>query len=272
MKKMILGLVMAMVINTVAADCVVNNVKENATKMQTAAQVETVENVNECYDAEQVLNNTSAHTMDVTRRVVANDGTNARIRHEWVTKKGGNAWIEFNVNVNTYATYATRQRDLNIKTWANTYIYESNNDQLVDAIVRCLREIQAQGNLTNDELVLEAVNFVQQSIVYQYDSESKGVKEYPKYPIETFVEGTGDCEDQAMLLAAILRKLGYGTVLIELPGHVAVGIKSDYDLKGTFYRYNGTKYYYIETTGAGWEIGSMPNDYKGTKARLYTVL
>lgn len=266
MKKMILGLVMAMMINTVAADSMINTVNENA------VQVESVENVCESYDVMQVLNSAASNKTNIARKVVSNDGANARIRHEWVTTDGRSALIEFCVSVNTYATFATRKRDLNTNTWVNTYIYESNNDQLVGAIAKCLREIQAQGNLSNDEIVLEAINFVQQCIVYQYDSEAKGVTEYPKYPIETFVEGTGDCEDQAMLLAAILRKLGYGTVLIKLPGHIAVGIKCESGVCGRYYNYNGARYYYIETTGTGWGIGQMPEQYIGVNAQLYTVL
>lgn len=51
--------------------------------------------------------------------------------------------------------------------------------------------------------------------------------EYPKYPVETLVEG-GDCEDKSILLAAILRAMGYRTALLVFsgnPGHIAVGVE-----------------------------------------------
>jgi len=47
-----------------------------------------------------------------------------------------------------------------------------------------------------------------------------------KYPVETPVE-RGDCEDKSILLAAILRALGYRTALLVFPddpGHMAVGV------------------------------------------------
>jgi hypothetical protein len=59
-------------------------------------------------------------------------------------------------------------------------------------------------------------------INYVTDQEGKGVPEYFKYPVETLKDGTGDCEDQAYLLASLLTGTGvqnvtvmFGTVEVE---------------------------------------------------------
>jgi len=47
-----------------------------------------------------------------------------------------------------------------------------------------------------------ALAFVQKSVSYQLDPAGS---EYPRYPVETLVDGVGDCEDSAILYASIVR-------------------------------------------------------------------
>jgi hypothetical protein len=78
--------------------------------------------------------------------------------------------------------------------------------------------------------------------------------EYPKYPVETLVDGKGDCEDTSILAAAILDLMGYDVVLLRYSDHMALGIEmtkfspfyADYPPK--YYDYEGKRYYYVETT------------------------
>ena len=58
------------------------------------------------------------------------------------------------------------------------------------------------------------------------------------------------------MVAAILRGLGEKTALIFTPGHIALGVSGNFT--GTSIPYNGTKYYYCETTGTGWTVGTLP--------------
>jgi len=53
-------------------------------------------------------------------------------------------------------------------------------------------------------------DWVGNNIEYEYDSVSHGYKEYWQLPRETLMRGKGDCEDQAILLASMLRACGYG--------------------------------------------------------------
>ena len=83
-----------------------------------------------------------------------------------------------------------------------------------------------------------------------------GYDEFRRYAIETLIEGGGDCEDTTILVGAILRGLGEKTALIFTPGHIALGVSGNFT--GTSVTYNGTEYYYCETTGTGWTVGTLP--------------
>ena len=99
------------------------------------------------------------------------------------------------------------------------------------------------------------LSFVQ-SLPYTFDDVTTGYDEFRRYAIETLIDGGGDCEDTTILVAAILRGLGEKTALIFTPGHIALGVSGNFT--GSTVTYNGTKYYYCETTGTGWAVGTLP--------------
>ena len=76
-----------------------------------------------------------------------------------------------------------------------------------------------------------AVLFVQ-IIPYSYDIDSMG-QDYPRYPIETLIDGTGDCEDHAILLAQLLSSMNYDAILLKYPTHVALGVADTGNMYGT---------------------------------------
>ncbi|HOI12565.1 MAG TPA: hypothetical protein PLG75_01830 [Methanoculleus sp.] len=86
----------------------------------------------------------------------------------------------------------------------------------------------------------------------------KGGVEYPKYPIEMLVDGRGDCEDAAILMAGLLDALGYDTVLLRYSDHMALGIRMNefnpYYARYTprYFTYGGQHYYYVEGTDFDW--------------------
>lgn len=95
------------------------------------------------------------------------------------------------------------------------------------------------------------------------------------YPYETLYHYKGVCSDKSILLAYLLKNLGYDVVLFEFPGHMAVGVKTS----GNGFRNTG--YAFIETTiptiityepdtyiGIG-QLGELTNTYyisKGGKS------
>lgn len=119
------------------------------------------------------------------------------------------------------------------------------------------------------EQAMHALALVQ-SLTYRTDSESTGLEEYPRYPLETLAAGGGDCEDTAILAAALLSEMGYDPALIEFPGHISLGVRCDGASGRTSYESGGNQYCYLETTGTGWEIGELPDEYR--MAENVTVL
>ena len=90
----------------------------------------------------------------------------------------------------------------------------------------------------------------------------------PKYPVETLLDRGGDSEDTSLLAAALLNDMGYDAILLEFPGHMAVGVKGTDDLYGMRYKYNGAYYYYLETALTGYDFGAVPEEYRNVSATI----
>ena len=112
----------------------------------------------------------------------------------------------------------------------------------------------------------ETENVIQmvRSMPYLPDSESSG--DQPKYPIQTLVDQGGDCEDHAILAAALLWQLGHpvGLAHLELHGraHMALAYATDtfegsFSLSGP----DGRSYAYIETVPSSADMGEIPEEF-----------
>ena len=123
------------------------------------------------------------------------------------------------------------------------------------------RTFKQHRNWKRQDHVDFVLSFVQ-SLPYTLDDVTTGYDEFRRYAVETLIEGGGDCEDTTILVAAILRGLGEKTALIFTPGHIAIGVSGDFT--GSSLTYNGIKYFYCETTGTGWTVGTLPASV-GTK-------
>ncbi|HPS89866.1 MAG TPA: hypothetical protein PLC35_07845, partial [Methanosarcina vacuolata] len=110
-----------------------------------------------------------------------------------------------------------------------------------------------------------------QSLNYTSDLESSGYDQYPRFPYETLYENGGDCEDTSILSVAILQEMGYDAVLLELPEHMALGIKCNNEYRGRSFEYEGSNYYYLETTGSDWQIGEVPEEYADQPVHVVPV-
>lgn len=107
-----------------------------------------------------------------------------------------------------------------------------------------------------------ALSFVQ-SLKYMSDAESVGRGEYPRYPVETLVDGGGDCEDTSFLFASLARAMGHKVVLLlyTLEEHFAVAVNVPREwLKSWMYVIwvGNEPYVFCETTSTGWEVGEKP--------------
>lgn len=145
--------------------------------------------------------------------------------------------------------------------------YITSDDPFIKKISKKISEnANAKSNINE---VWLAISFVQ-NLPY-VDDVFTGYDEYPKYPVETFFEKNGDCEDTSYLAASIIDAMGYGAVLILLPGHMAVGVYMNCDTSGTYYEFEGRCYYYVETTSKDWTGGEIPDRYRNTLATLIKV-
>ena len=145
----------------------------------------------------------------------------------------------------------------------------TTQDYKMRSIADSLREAASEEGYGSYDEVSFILAFVQ-CLPYTSDSVTTGHDNYPRFPIETLVDGGGDCEDTSILFVTIMRILDYGAILIAPPNHLAVGVLGS-NIRGTYYKYNGEKYYYCETTGNDWKIGDVPDAHQNVKAYLYPI-
>jgi len=131
-------------------------------------------------------------------------------------------------------------------------IFTGSQSKYYPAILKKFQTIKTQHDLDDDEYLQLIVKFVQ-SMPYNTNHS------HIKYPIITFTDGCGDCDDKSLLLVALLSQEDYNVSIINIPpegssrfGHAMAGIASNsatFTLKG---------YAMIETTASDSPIGEFP--------------
>jgi len=177
---------------------------------------------------------------------------------------------ELPISLGTYLNYYFKDRPTEWADWVDI-VNDPDDDYYITYMVQNVNEAAIRDGLSEIEKVNFVIDFVQ-SLPYTEDSVTTDWDEYPRYPIETLFDRGGDCEDTSILVAALLDRLGYEVCLI-FPvdkNHVAVGIAIE-DAYGSYYDHDGTRYFYLETTGEGWEIGDIPSDYEDSSAYIYPI-
>ncbi|MCK4299961.1 MAG: hypothetical protein KAX80_10540, partial [Planctomycetes bacterium] len=190
------------------------------------------------------------------------------IRKDFTWAYGGETWaITLYIPEHLYEYYSDRTRVPTADY--SVYVTHPLDDEYISTIIGELDAIATAEGYDEVQIVELVVAFVQ-SLPYTSDDVTTGFDEYARYPIETLVDGGGDCEDTSILTSALLNGMGYGAVLFDFPGHVGVGV--DVDHYGTYWLYEDVKYYYVETTGEGWEIGELPEAHQGHSATVYPII
>jgi hypothetical protein len=144
------------------------------------------------------------------------------------------------------------RKDLAEEEWIPIYYLAFANDPHQEPfyadLLAALRGIRDREGL-DDDRYLELIAAFVQSIPYETDASMVE----PKFPIETYMDAEGDCDDKSLLLAALLAREGYGVALLYFgeEEHMAVGVKS------AGCRYRNTTYAYIETTNGSY-VGILP--------------
>jgi len=193
-----------------------------------------------------------------------NPGTLSRT-YSWEYE--GHCWhLTLPLDDKLYETSQSRTRNRDYDLFAS----DPYDDQLIKEIANDLLSLSKTYGLEGMQTPGLCISFVQ-SLNYTSDLESSGYAQYPRFPYETLYENGGDCEDTAILAVAILQEMGYDAVLLELPDHMSLGIKCSPEQKDKSFEYEGSNYYYVETTGSDWQIGEIPDEYKDQPIQVIPV-
>ena len=170
-------------------------------------------------------------------------------------------------NAEWFYTYYKGLPRFDLEDYA-AYVFDPYDDAYIRFVADQLISLPnaPTGNAERADFVASFV----QSIEYAKDDPLNDSYEYPRYPIETLKEQHGDCEDKAILTAALLGSLGYNVSLIRLPDHMAVGVHLTTTLPA--YTYYVDQYYFLETTVLHVPLGKVPPEYQGvTNMTVYPI-
>ena len=134
------------------------------------------------------------------------------------------------------------------------------SDPTLEMILNETLELPTRSREDDAQKILDFVH----KFVYVED-----VDRYIKTPLETIIEGGGDCEDLSVLGYTLMKMRKLDVVFIKTPSingdkstHVLLGVAGDF--KGKYITHNGKRYYTAETTGtkwphrsAKWKIGQL---------------
>ncbi len=167
---------------------------------------------------------------------------------------------------------------------AYNWVYEFTTDNTtVTLLAEKLKESYGQTDCSGQDFAQYILAFGQICFDYEYDyvqyyiadKKYSEIVDFWAYPSQTIFSGHGDCEDLAMLIAAIYKKLGYESSVIVLPAHMALGIVLD-DYKNavgedyTYFTKDGKTFYFCESTAKSplfvqytYSTGSWTSYYDG---------
>lgn len=143
------------------------------------------------------------------------------------------------------------------------FLHSIDGDSTVPDIARAIRQLGERNNLDENQLVELTAAFVQ-SIPYDQGKTDRreagldGMDEKTTYPYEVLYDQTGVCQDKSYLAYRLLQELGIGVSIFLFPdprdNHMAVGVRCPPE-----YANYDSGYCFLETTGAGNKIGTVPS-------------
>ena len=136
------------------------------------------------------------------------------------------------------STFANASGSMQIGNIYRAMVKDPDQGQAFSDLLNELNKVRSLQNLSDDEY-LEFTTVYVQSLRYTSLKQN-----FAKLPVETIVDGAGDCDDKSLLLAGLLAREGYSVALLsfEPEAHMAIGVSS-YD-----YLFKNTGYAFIETT------------------------
>jgi hypothetical protein len=193
----------------------------------------------------------------------------------WTFPEDGSNWsCSFEVSSSEYHAYQQITRNDVLPSDYSKYV-TANESTIVQIADYLLQQSDAL-NYSDYRKIWLALSFVQ-ATTYESDLDSKGVEEYARYPIETLVDGVGDCEDTAALFCSIARAMGYPSVMLYIyavfgsgSNHMGTAVAGAAMPAGSCSIVNnGITYYYCETTSSSYSPGELPDVLQSAR---YTVI
>lgn len=152
----------------------------------------------------------------------------------------------------------------------NNMLSQRLDNRHLDIINRHIAVVSIERQLSMLETMQFILDFVQcPNIEYGYDKDTTGYLEYVRYPDETLFDKVGDCDCKAMLAAALFHQAGYRVLYITSDTHAAVAVECNPDwfenwgnpyVNKAVITYQGSRYFFCETTGDNFRIGDAPDD------------
>jgi hypothetical protein len=166
--------------------------------------------------------------------------------------------VDLTISKAHYESYKAEPRERDPLIW-DRYVVAPCPE--VDILALKLAELQNRRGYCTFDRAANVLAFAQQCIQYTEDPSPEGEPtDYPRYPIESLVEARGDCEDHAILAAAVLKRMGIDVALLIGAGHAALGVAGAEGLPGYYLEdpHTGVRYFYGETSSEGWTMGEVP--------------
>ncbi len=145
--------------------------------------------------------------------------------------------------------------------WAEVYkrVYSYSIPQM-KLIFEGFNKIFEEENLGSKDRVIFVVTFIQN---IPYDRPGGVLDLFP--PIGTLAYRFGDCDSKALLLYVILEKMNVDCAMLWSYKYKHAMLGVSISRGGQFKSIKGKKYYFLETTYPGWQIGDLPPEFKNKK-------
>ena len=163
------------------------------------------------------------------------------------------------------------QEDGTEKTfWHNFYLglYQHDKDRLTP-VQDSLRALAEKESTLSRDIPFTVVSFIQ-DIPYSYilsDDSCASHSDFPcvplqRYgiisPVEFLYSLAGDCDTRTVLLFALLKNLGFDPIIVNSAQYHHSMLALDVPTEGDYFIHKGRKFYFWETTAAGWLPGMLP--------------
>lgn len=120
------------------------------------------------------------------------------------------------ITKDAYKRYNTNFGGTDIPQDLRNYIIISGDGGCITDTARQLSGI-AEANAYDSEETINLVRSFVKSLSYQTDSETGHSSKYPRAPVVTLADKTGDSEDLTILASALLEEMGYASALLYYP-------------------------------------------------------